>query len=138
MYESNRSKMKKKQSLRPTSSELEILQILWKEGPLPVKKVHEILSDSKEVVYTTTLKTMQVMFERGFLLREAEGRKHIYQAAMAEDEAKNALLDRFLHKTFGGSALKLVMKTLGNYRTSEEELQQLKQYIESIEKKDKE
>ena len=130
--------MKKKQALRPTSSELEILQILWKEGPSPVKIVHEILSGSKEVVYTTTLKTMQVMCDRGMLVREAQGRKHIYQAAMAENDAKNALLDRFLQKTFGGSALKLVMQALGNNRASAEELKQLKQYIESIEKKDKE
>ena len=130
--------MSKKQPLQPTSSELEILQILWKEGPSSVKAVHEILSGSKEVVYTTTLKTMQVMCDRGMLVREAQGRKHIYTAAMAEDDAKNALLDRFLQKTFGGSALKLVMQAIGNNRTSAEELKQLKQYIESIEKKDKE
>ena len=72
--------MKEQKSYSPTSSELEILQILWKRGPCYVKEIHELLSESKEVVYTTTLKTMQVMHERGLLNREAQGRRHLYSS----------------------------------------------------------
>ena len=126
--------MKRKNQGSPTAAELEILQILWKRGACSVKEVHETLSETKEVVYTTTLKTMQLMFERGILTREAQGRKHIYEAVIKEDDTQNALLDRFLQKTFGGSALNLVMKTLGNYKASKEELEELKNYIENIEK----
>ena len=122
------------EKLNPTPSELAILQILWKAGPSTVKAVHEKLAEEKEVVYTTTLKTMQVMMERGMLEREAAGRKHIYTALVHQDETQNALLDKFLNKTFGGSALSMVMKALGNYKTSDAEIKELKQYIKSIEK----
>lgn len=123
--------------VNPTPSELAILQILWANGPSTVRFVHDKLSEEKEVVYTTTLKTMQVMCERGMLAREIVGRKHIYNAIIEEDETQNALLDRFLNRAFGGSALKLVMKALGNYDTSEKEIDALKSYIQSLEKNNK-
>ncbi|MEM9819425.1 MAG: BlaI/MecI/CopY family transcriptional regulator [Bacteroidota bacterium] len=126
--------MGNQEKLNPTPSELAILQILWENGPNAVKMVHEKLAEEKEVVYTTTLKTMQVMWEKGMLTREAAGRKHIYQAIVQEDETQSVLLDKFLHKTFGGSALRMVMKALGNYKTSAEEIKALKKYIKSIEK----
>jgi BlaI family penicillinase repressor len=122
--------MKNKDSSNPTPSELAILQILWKDGPSSVKQVHEKLSEEKEVVYTTILKTMQVMSEKGMLRRTAQGRKHIYQAAVNQDDTQDALLDKFLDKTFEGSASKLVLKALGNYNASKEELDQIKQFIE--------
>lgn len=123
--------MKKNDQSNPTPSELAILQILWKDGPSTVKYIHEKLSEEKEVVYTTILKTMQVMCEKGMLRRRAKGRKHIYQAAVNQDETQDALLDRFLNKTFGGSASKLVLKALGNYNASKEELDQIRQFLES-------
>ncbi|MBX2874824.1 MAG: BlaI/MecI/CopY family transcriptional regulator [Saprospiraceae bacterium] len=129
--------MSKEEKTNPTPSELEILQFLWKHGPSTVKQIHEELEKSKEVRYTTTLKTMQVMFERGMLQREAQGRKHIYQAAIAEDETQDVLLDRFLNKTFRGSALKLVMRALGNYDATQSDLNQLKDYIDQMEKTQK-
>jgi predicted transcriptional regulator len=122
--------MKANQSSSPTPSELAILQILWKDGPSSVRHIHEKLSEEKEVVYTTILKTMQVMSERGMLRRTAKGRKHIYQAAVDQDDTQDELLDRFLDKTFGGSASKLVLKALGNYNASKEELDLIKQFIE--------
>ena len=122
--------MKENQSSSPTPSELAILQILWKDGPSTVKHIHEKLSEEKEVVYTTILKTMQVMSERGMLRRTAKGRKHIYQAAVDQDDTQDQLLDRFLDKTFSGSASKLVLKALGNYNASKEELDLIKQFIE--------
>ena len=126
--------MKQKEKINPTPSELAILQLLWEYGPSTVRFIHDKLSEEKEVVYTTTLKTMQVMCERGMLFREIIGRKHIYQASIEKDETQNALLDRFLNRAFGGSALKLVMKALGNYDTSEKEIEVLKSYIQSLEK----
>jgi Predicted transcriptional regulator len=126
--------MENQEILNPTPSELAILQILWEQGPCAVKVVHEKLAEEKEVVYTTTLKTMQVMWEKGMLDREAAGRKHIYRTIIQEDETQNVLLDKFLNKTFGGSALRMVMKALGNYKTSSEEIKELKKYIKSIEK----
>ena len=125
-----------KTNQQPTAAELEILGILWERGPSSVRTVHDILSESKEVVYTTTLKTMQVMMDRGFLTRQENGRKHIYAPAQAQEETQSDLLDNFLQKAFGGSAMKLVMKTLGNYyKTNDGELDKLKQMIEHIEQK---
>lgn len=128
--------MKENLKSNPTPSELAILQILWQKGPSTVREVHDQLSEEKEVVYTTILKTMQVMVERGMLQRTAKGRKHIYSAAVNEAETQDKLLDKFLNKTFGGSASKLVMKALGNYNSSSEEIEEIKQFLESI-KKDK-
>lgn len=129
--------MSKEEKTNPTPSELEILQFLWKHGPSTVKQIHEELEKTKDVRYTTTLKTMQVMFERGMLKREALGRKHIYQALVAEEETQDVLLDRFLNKTFRGSALKLVMRALGNYDATPSDLDQLKNYIDQMEKTQK-
>ncbi|MEZ5040433.1 MAG: BlaI/MecI/CopY family transcriptional regulator [Saprospiraceae bacterium] len=129
--------MSNEEKANPTPSELVILQFLWKHGPSTVKQIHEELEKHKDVVYTTTLKTMQVMYERGMLQREAIGRKHIYQALVKEEETQDLLLDRFMNKAFRGSALKLVMRALGNYKASQSELDQLKDYINEMEKNQK-
>lgn len=129
--------MKENLSNHPTPSELAILQVLWNRGPSTVKEIHLELSTEKEVVYTTILKTMQVMVERGMLERSAKGRKHIYKAIINEAETQDKLLDKFLNKTFGGSASKLVMKALGNYGSSSEELDEIKAFLENIKKNKK-
>lgn len=126
--------MSKQHPSQPTTSELAILTLLWEQGPLPVKAIHEQLSTEKEVVYTTILKTMQVMLERGFLDRESQGRKHIYRAAIAKEDTQDKLLDTFMNRAFGGSAKKLAMRALGNYKTSKEDLDELKALIEKMEK----
>ena len=125
----------KKSHSSPTASELAILQLLWSKGPLSVKDVHETLNHDKPVVYTTILKTMQVMMERGMLDRSSEGRKHIYRAVIAQTTTQDKLLDSFLDKTFGGSAKKLVMRALGQHTPDAEELEELKAYIDSLETK---
>ena len=124
-------------NLQPTSSELAILQILWQKGPSTVREVHDLLAQEKDIRYTTTLKTMQVMHARGFIQREITGQNHIYEAAIAQEATQTALLDTFLHRTFGGSALRLVMKALGNYEASPEELEQLKKVIAQKENKNR-
>lgn len=127
---------KKDKKTEPTTAELAILQILWSEGPLSVKEVHEVLEQSKPVVYTTTLKTMQVMHQREMLTREAQGRKHIYSAAIEQIDTQNKLLDNFLSRAFGGSSKKLVMRTLGQHSLKEDELIELKAFINSLDAND--
>lgn len=126
--------MKFKQSkLAPTTSELAILQLLWNNGPLSVKDVHEALDRDKPIVYTTVLKTMQVMMEKEMVDRTSEGRKHIYRAIIAQTATQDKLLDSFLNKTFSGSAKNLVMRALGKHTPNKEELEELKTYINSLE-----
>ncbi len=114
----------------PTASELEILQILWNENPLSVREINDILNSKKETGYTTTLKLMQIMFSKGILDRESIGKKHVYFPLIKESETQKALLDKFLDNTFKGSAQKLIMKILGNYETSEEELLEIRKMLD--------
>lgn len=118
---------------RPTTSELEILTVLWEEGPSTVKAVNEKLNQKREVGYTTTLKIMQLMHEKGILSREENGRSHIYSAELEKQKAQDALLDNLMQAAFEGSAMNLVMQALGNKRTSKEDLQKIKEFINKIE-----
>jgi BlaI family penicillinase repressor len=118
---------------KPTDSELEILHVLWQLGPVTVRTVNEQLSQHREVGYTTTLKIMQLMLEKGLVQRDDEGRSHIYRAAVREQDTQGLLLDRFVEATFGGSALKLVMQALGHRRTSADELAQIRRLLNDIE-----
>ena len=120
--------------LKPTEGELEILQILWRDGPSSVRWVNEQLSKQKEVGYTTTLKIMQIMNDKGLTTRDTSSRTHIYTAAIKELPTKNNLLSRFIDATFQGSAAQLVMEALGNNDTTHEELEQIKALIDKIEK----
>ena len=120
----------------PTASELAILQLLWDHGPLTVRQVHDTVAEEREVGYTTTLKTMQVMFERGFLTREPQGRGHLYAAAIAKEDTQDKLLDNFLDRAFGGSVKGLVMRALGNRKTSRKDIKELKALIDRLENED--
>ncbi|MCS6967902.1 MAG: BlaI/MecI/CopY family transcriptional regulator [Cytophagales bacterium] len=124
----------KADQLKPTEAELEILQALWEKGPCTVRQVHEHLCRRKETGYTTTLKIMQIMTEKGLLKRDETQRTHVYHANVEEKDVKRQLLDRFLETVFGGSATALVMHALGNKQPSLEELQQIRQLIDQIEK----
>jgi BlaI family penicillinase repressor len=119
--------------IKPTESELEILQILWSMGEASVKEINEILNQVRVVGYTTTLKIMQLMHSKGLLIREIEGKKHIYTAVVKEESIQRKMLDKFITGTFKGSAYKLVMEALGNHRASEEELKSIKELIAQIE-----
>lgn len=118
--------------MKPTDSELEILQVLWTQGPSTVRQVNEHLSQTKEVGYTTTLKLMQIMHEKGFLSRTEEGRYHVYQALVDEKETQQHLLDRFVDTAFRGSAMKLVMQALGNSKANPQELEELQKLINNM------
>ncbi len=121
---------------KPTEAELEVLQVLWNMGPSTVRQVNEILNSTKVVGYTTTLKIMQIMTEKGFVVRDENRRTHIYSTVTAKEETLGVLLNNFLSNTFEGSAARLVMKTLGDHKTSREELDQLKELIAELEKRD--
>ncbi|MES2516526.1 MAG: BlaI/MecI/CopY family transcriptional regulator [Bacteroidota bacterium] len=117
--------------LKPTESELEILQILWQNGPSSVRFVNEELAKRRDIGYTTTLKLMQIMFEKQLLSRTEEGRYHLYKAEIGEEATQINLLEKFVDATFRGSAMKLVMQALGNHNSSTEELEEIKKLIES-------
>jgi predicted transcriptional regulator len=125
----------KSENIRPTDSELEILQILWAEGPSSVRTVNDLLNQHREVGYTTTLKIMQIMADKGLVERNTESRTHIYKASISEEETQQKLLDRFVDATFRGSAMKLVIQALGNHKASPQELEDIKALIEAMEKK---
>ena len=131
--------------IKPTESELGILQVLWTKGASSVRSVNDALNaakmvaenaaEVKEIGYTTTLKLMQLMHEKGLLAREeSEGRGHLYRALVREDDTQRHLLQRFVDATFRGSASRLVMELLGSQQTSGEELQEIKDLIEQMDK----
>jgi predicted transcriptional regulator len=120
---------------KPTEAELEILQVLWENGPSTVRFVNDELSKRKEVGYTTTLKIMQIMHEKkGLLTRNADNRSHVYEPAMPQAETQQNLLNNFVDNVFSGSAMNLVMQALGHHRASKDELEQIKALIAKIEK----
>ncbi len=118
---------------KPTEAELEILQILWQKGPCSVRDVNDLLNETREVGYTTTLKIMQIMLEKGLVDRNAEKRTHIYSAVPKEQDVQSQLLTRFVDATYRGSASRLVMQLLGNHKASQQELDEIKKLIEQLE-----
>ena len=125
--------MAKSNRVKPTESELEILQILWANGPSSVRQVNEVLNNKREVGYTTTLKIMQLMLDKGLVDRDTKTRTHIYHAVVSEEHTRKHLLDSFVDKTFRGSAMEMVMQALGNKDTSQEQLDEIKAFINKIE-----
>ncbi|MDP9080819.1 MAG: BlaI/MecI/CopY family transcriptional regulator [Bacteroidota bacterium] len=119
----------------PTKSELEILQVLWDNGPLTVREVNSELLKQREVNYTTTLKQMQLLADKGMLSRDDRPMKHIYSAAVEEQGIKGQLLKKFVASTYKGSAGQLVLQLLGNEDTSRQELQDIKDMIKKLEEK---
>lgn len=120
---------------KPTQREMTILKILWKLGPSTVRQVHEELiaqKSGKKVGYTTALKMMQVMHEKGLLERELDGVSHIYTPTISEEENVNQVLDNMIQTTFKGSSSKLVMQLLGNQDTSKEELEEIRKFLDQL------
>jgi BlaI family penicillinase repressor len=122
--------------MKPTDSELEILHVLWTNGPSTVRQVHESLSQSRDIGYTTALKLMQIMHEKGLLTREESNRSHTYAAAVTEEETQRGLVDRFVETAFRGSASKLVMQVLGQHKASRQELDEIKKLLNQINSSD--
>ncbi|MXV14404.1 BlaI/MecI/CopY family transcriptional regulator [Hufsiella ginkgonis] len=116
----------------PTKSELEILQVLWETGPATVRAVNDELQKKKDVNYTTTLKLMQIMAEKGILTRDERQMKHVYSVAEEEEKTKAHLLDKFVDSMYQGSPSKLVMQLLGNGKASKEELDEIKNILKGL------
>ncbi|MBX2840381.1 MAG: BlaI/MecI/CopY family transcriptional regulator [Flammeovirgaceae bacterium] len=125
--------MSKPKSTKPTEAELEVLQVLWKNGPSTVRFVHEKISEKKEIGYTTTLKIMQNMLDKVLVNRNDSTRTHVYAAIANEEATQKDLLNRFLDSTFGGSAMKLVMQALGNHKASHEEISKIRELLKEKE-----
>jgi BlaI family transcriptional regulator, penicillinase repressor len=117
----------------PTKTEMDVLQVLWTHGPSTVRFVHEILNTQKEAVqYTSTLKLMQVMAEKGMLTRDESSMKHIYRPLLEEEKTKGFMLGRFLDSMYNGSVSNLVLALLDNEKTSKKELQLLKELAKKL------
>ena len=116
---------------RPTDAELSILRILWERGPSTVRHVHELLAQERPgAVYTTALKLLQIMAEKGLVERDERDRTHIYRARLSEETTQRQLVRDLLDRAFGGSAGKLVMQALATKRASAEELKDIRQAID--------
>ena len=121
--------------IEPTKSELEILQVIWQHGPSTVRFVNDQLNQQKRAVqYTSTLKLMQIMVDKGILNRDETNMKHIYSAAIEEQKTKGFLLERFIDTMYNGSASKLLMQLLGNKKTSKKELEEIKELLGKMNK----
>ncbi|MEQ8927473.1 MAG: BlaI/MecI/CopY family transcriptional regulator [Fulvivirga sp.] len=118
--------------IKPTDKELEILQVLWDKGPSTVREVNEQLSQDKEIGYTTTLKFMQIMHEKGIVSRELFGKTHRYTALINKTSIQQTLVEQLMETAFQGSAMKMVMQVLGNKKSSAKELKEIKEYIDKL------
>ena len=118
---------------KPTESELEILHVLWQTGHASVREVNDILNQSREVGYTTTLKLLQIMHSKGLVKRDEENRSHLYTTNVNEKEVQSLLLGKFVEKTFRGSAMNLVMQALGQHKPSKEEMNEIRKLLDKME-----
>ena len=121
-------------TIKPTESELEILQVLWDKDKASVREVHEELLKTKESGYTTTLKLMQIMFEKGLVSRDDSYKTHIYQASVSKEKTQQHLLGRMINTLFGGSSTELVLQALGNHKASPAELEEIQQLLNNLNK----
>jgi len=120
-------------NIKPTEGEMEILQVLWQKGLCTVREVHEAL-DKKDSGYTTTLKLMQIMHEKGMVERDTNQKTHIYKALVNQDKTEKQLVNKMIDNVFNGSAARLVMQALGNHSASADEIEEIKKYLDKLEK----
>lgn len=126
--------MAQQKNTKPTESELEILRVLWEKENATVREVHEVLAASKDVGYTTTLKLMQIMHEKGLVSRDDSSKTHIYQPIVSKEKTQKHLVGKMIDNLFSGSPAQLVMQALGNHKTSKDELEEIQQLLNSLKK----
>lgn len=118
--------------IKTTEKELEILQIVWEKGTATVKEIHEAMGGDEKNGYTTILKFMQIMHDKGLVTREKSGKLHVYRAVPSLENTRQQLLDKMITTVFQGSAAQLVMSALGNNTSSKEELDEIKAYLDKL------
>ncbi|MGH9839042.1 MAG: BlaI/MecI/CopY family transcriptional regulator [Blastocatellia bacterium] len=118
---------------RPTDAELAILRVLWRRGESTVRQVFEALSEEREIGYTTVLKLMQIMTEKGLVERDESERTHVYQASLTQEQTQRQLVSDLLDKAFGGSASQLVLQALAAKPASADELARIRQLLDELE-----
>lgn len=121
---------------RPTDAEIEILKVLWRRGPSTVRDVFDSLNETKQTGYTTVLKLMQIMAEKGLVRRDETERAHRYEAAVAEEETQRQMVGDLLRRVFDGSAKRLVMQALSSERASADELEEIRRLLDRLERGD--
>jgi len=122
---------------KPTESELEVLSLLWKNGPMTVREVHDNIRQEREIGYTTTLKIMQIMFDKGLLDRKKMGKTHIYSERVDQVKTQKGLVSRMIKNVFQGSSKDLVMQALGNAKPSKEELDEIRNFLDQLKDQEK-
>lgn len=118
-------------NIKPTEGEMEILQVLWQKGNATVREVHGALN-KKDSGYTTTLKLMQILHEKGMVERDTNQKTHIYKARVSQDKTEKHLVNKMIDSVFNGSAARLVMQALGNHKASADEIDEIKKYLDSL------
>ncbi len=118
---------------RPTDAELAILSVLWERGPSTVREVHDALSRSHDTGYTTVLKLLQIMTDKGLVVRDESQRAHVYASRQSEQRTQRQLLGDLMDRAFGGSPAKLVMQALSGTKATAEDLAQIRQLLEQLE-----
>lgn len=126
--------MPPRKSDHPTDAELEILRVLWKSGPCTVRDVHAVLSAVRDVGYTTVLKVMQIMLEKGLVTRDDSQKSHVYAAAAEQSRTQKQLVDVLLDKAFNGAADQLVLQALNSRKLSAEEIAAVRNLLDEMEK----
>lgn len=126
--------MSKDINFKPTEGELEILSVLWANGASTVRTVNEELCKTKDTGYTTTLKLMQIMFEKGLVKRDSSSKTHIYQAAVSKEKTQTQFVDKMINSLFAGSGAELVMHALGGHKPNSTELNQIQELINRLKK----
>ncbi len=121
-------------AIKPTESELEILQVLWQKKTATVREVHDELSKTRDIGYTTALKLLQIMFEKGLVTRDDSSKTHIYIPAVTREKTQKQLVGKMISTLFSGSSTELVMQALGNQQTSKEELDEIQKMLDNLRK----
>ena len=126
--------MTEEKILKPTEGELEILRVLWDKKTATVRDVHEVINSYKESGYTTTLKLLQIMFEKGLVRRDDSGKTHIYEAIISKEKTQKQLVSKMVNSLFDGSSTQLVMQALGTKAPSADELNEIQQLLDNLKK----
>jgi predicted transcriptional regulator len=121
-------------AIKPTESELEILQVLWQKKTATVREVHDELAKMRDIGYTTALKLLQIMYEKGLVTRDDSSKTHIYMPTVTREKTQKQLVGKMINTLFSGSSTELVMQALGNQQTSKEELDEIQKMLDNLRK----